>query len=1031
MAEGAGGKEVGRISIRVVPNTDKFREDLQRQLDRIEDESRVKIRVDPDMDGFRDKVDAATRGLKDAKVKVKTEFDRRGDMIHDLDSAIEDAGRDAKKLDITPNINQSSFQKALRDVKAQAKLADTKVDISFKNEQAEARLESLIARLKAIAKSESIKVTVDTEHRERGGFRGAWDRSRDGGAEGAGGFGGGVAGAGLKILGDQTLLIAAAVVALLAPALALLSSALVSLPALITAVALPIGVFALGIGGVKKALDDSGILKDAQEYGKNGKPKGKDKQSLGEVLKDAQKQVSDVFEKGFTPIFKQIAGVIPQLASGLPQVAQGIVNLAQGVTSVVTSSGNIQNLKSIMGNVSQMLTNLGPGLGTFANSIVTLAAKVSTHLPGLATYFDNFATRLGNWVDKVSKPGPDFWGKATPSTLDKAVTGLKPTLDAIQDFVGQLLNAGLQMASNPDMGKNIQNFINGIKDFVTNSLPDLMAFFNSMAGLIKTLGLGHDQQPTDADLSGNHPRGATPQAPHGVDSDGRPVSQNGRETDTGKFTPDLNGIKALLGLGKGGWWDTAVTGSSKWLDEITKGGFTRPKTDHPVIVQQGGGQQQNQQPQPAQQPKVELNSVAQSIQGATGQIAAAANAAFKALSDAATVAVSQSVQAVQQLPGAIAQALSGVYQAALAAGQSIGTGMAAGIAAGAPSAIAAAQALAQGVENATKVQLGIHSPSKVFQGIGENTAQGYQDGLEGGFQGVLDSAKNLNQQLTSVFSGGAPGDIGAPGNPYAPDHMPSVSGARPSFITDLPGSKDGPGGGITVPTGFGSDLQSKVQDQLKAIKVEQDKLRADKDGTADKGQKKAIQSQIDQLNISKDQLKASAAQLGYSQKYGDSEADSTKQKKAQLDLQEQQLKAQYDATTDPAKRRALKVQMDQLKAQKDMLGSDKSKDGTDKTTQMLGQSVNKMVDIGKNFAMANVNQFENDIGISGKGAIPTIANIGLDWATSTLSNMASGLIGGGMGGGVQHHIHVNSVPEGLAADQHLKNRQGLTYNAGR
>lgn len=994
MAEGgAGGKEVGRISVRVVPNTDRFRADLQRQLDTIEDETRFKVRIDPAMDGFRDKVEAATRGLKDAKVKVKAEFDRHGDLIHDLDNLIDEAG-DRAKLDVTPNIKQDSFQKALRDVKTQAKLSNVKVDVDFTDKEAESRLQALIYRLKAIAKAEDIKVRVTTEHGPRSGFRGAWDRGGESAAGGGSNFGGGVAGAGLKILGDQTLFIVVAVVALLAPALALLSTALVSLPALITAVALPLGVFALGMTGIKKALDDSGFLTLFQKTGKKGQAEGDPKQKVGQVIKDIQKPINDIFEKGLTPVFKQIAGAIPQLVSGLPQVAQGIVNLAQGVTSAITSAGNIKNLQGIMGNVSQMLTNLGPGLGTFANSIVTLASKVSTHLPGLATYFDNFATRFGNWVDKVSKPGPDFWGEATPSILDKAVTGLKPTLDAILDFVGQLLNAGLQMAANPDMGKNIQTFISGIKDFVTNSLPDLMAFFNSMSGLIKTLGLGHDQQPKDSDLNGSKP-GATPQNPHGFTKDGVPASSNGKELDTGKFTPDLNGVKALLGLSKGGWWD-----------RITKGGLTRPHTDHPVIVEQGGGQPQ-QGPPPVPQASLaplfpgvpggkdlagQVNQATSQVKPAIAAMADGSDKVWDKLVEATKAAGNTILATVQSWVGQIQSALAGLGPAGLAAGQALGTGMAAGIAAGAPSAIAAATALAQGVENAAKTHLGIHSPSKVFQDLGQNTAQGFQDGLEGGFQGVIDSAHSLAQQVADAVAG-----------------------------HNLGG-------------GAGKQLGAQVKDQLQAIKVEQDQLRAQSAGTADKGQKKAIQGQIDQLGIAKDQLKAQSSQLGYSEKYGDSQANSTKQQEAQLDLQQQQLKAQYDATTDKGKRRELQVEMDKLKAQKDALklqGGDKSgSDKTDKITQGLGQSVNKMVDIGKNFAMANVNQFENDIGISGKGAIPTIANIGLDWATSTLGNMASGLLGGGKGKG-DTHIHVNSIDEGLAAKQTLENRQALTNNAGR
>jgi hypothetical protein len=71
--------------------------------------------------------------------------------------------------------------------------------------------------------------------------------------------------------------------------------------------------------------------------------------------------------------------------------------------------------------------------------------------------------------------------------------------------------------------------------------------------------------------------------------------------------------------------------------------------------------------------------------------------------------------------------------------------------------------------------------------------------------------------------------------------------------------------------------------------------------------------------------------------------------------------------------------------------------------------------------MANANQFMSDVGMSGSGAIPTIAGLGLDWATGMLGKAISG----GMGGGTQ--IHVNSVDEALAAKQTIDNRKALQY----
>ena len=76
----SAGVEVARISVKVSPDTSKFRSELKRQLEAIEKglgaKLQVDVDVDPDTKGFRTKVkaqtEAATAGVK-AKVKVEPE----------------------------------------------------------------------------------------------------------------------------------------------------------------------------------------------------------------------------------------------------------------------------------------------------------------------------------------------------------------------------------------------------------------------------------------------------------------------------------------------------------------------------------------------------------------------------------------------------------------------------------------------------------------------------------------------------------------------------------------------------------------------------------------------------------------------------------------------------------------------------------------------------------------------------------------------------------------------------------------------
>lgn len=77
----AASREVGRISVRVVPDTDGFRRELKRQLEAITKGLEAKVNIDPDLDGFRQKVNAATKGM-DAHIQVHADTSRaRAEML--------------------------------------------------------------------------------------------------------------------------------------------------------------------------------------------------------------------------------------------------------------------------------------------------------------------------------------------------------------------------------------------------------------------------------------------------------------------------------------------------------------------------------------------------------------------------------------------------------------------------------------------------------------------------------------------------------------------------------------------------------------------------------------------------------------------------------------------------------------------------------------------------------------------------------------------------------------------------------------
>lgn len=97
----AASREVGRVSVRVVPDTDGFRRSLKRQLESIVKGVEAKINVNPDVSGFRQKVSAATKnGFHTADETIKLKLDPKFDYM--LRQRLQKMG--AVKVPVEPDV---------------------------------------------------------------------------------------------------------------------------------------------------------------------------------------------------------------------------------------------------------------------------------------------------------------------------------------------------------------------------------------------------------------------------------------------------------------------------------------------------------------------------------------------------------------------------------------------------------------------------------------------------------------------------------------------------------------------------------------------------------------------------------------------------------------------------------------------------------------------------------------------------------------------------------------------------------------
>ena len=93
-------------------------------------------------------------------------------------------------------------------------------------------------------------------------------------------------------------------------------------------------------------------------------------------------------------------------------------------------------------------------------------------------------------------------------------------------------------------------------------------------------------------------------------------------------------------------------------------------------------------------------------------------------------------------------------------GSNLVSGFIAGITGMGPQAIASILGLAGSVKDTLKNALGIHSPSKVFEGYGKNTAEGFAGGIDAGAPAVEESAGAMAPAAPAAGGGGARGGGG-------------------------------------------------------------------------------------------------------------------------------------------------------------------------------------------------------------------------------------------------------------------------------
>lgn len=162
MAKGAGGIEVGRAGLRVVPNFAGFLTKARKGLQQAEKRLKARVKLDPYMDGFVEEaktlIEAAEKNLN-AKVKVDLD-DRTKDKFKDIDKYI-DKIRKTIKIDIDDAKAKRDLSKLLALVEKVDKL-DPDIDIDADTREAVLKLKKFNEDAKRTLDKLEVNIDADT-----------------------------------------------------------------------------------------------------------------------------------------------------------------------------------------------------------------------------------------------------------------------------------------------------------------------------------------------------------------------------------------------------------------------------------------------------------------------------------------------------------------------------------------------------------------------------------------------------------------------------------------------------------------------------------------------------------------------------------------------------------------------------------------------------------------------------------------------------------------------------------------------------
>lgn len=495
---GPGGVEVGRASIKVLPDLSNFFVSLEKFVQRVERQVVIRIPTSLDPKGVQEDIDRVRRQVQDApapKIPIIADTDGFAARVQ------ADVRRATAAIEVDIPITADG-ERLRRDVQVkvqriQAELRQLSLSVPLDaGEAAKARGEILakVAEIQALVKRDPVEIPVKPDFKIDEASLNAFKLRlrlinlpdlKIGTSLTAGAKIGGIAALGITA--------AAAVPQLLALSGSITNVIGVAglLPALGTAGAGAVGALALGFHGLGAALASANTpagLKASSAAMKDLAPSAREAviaiKALSPEFKALQQSVQGRLFADLGPAITNVTkSLLPELTSGLGNVAGGFNTLIQGIASSFASLGGKGLLSGIFDNTGAALKALTPGVGALITSLTQVSAVGSGFLQPLAAGFSKAATEFGKFITTAANNG----------SLGKFIdTGLK-SFGQLADVAFQAGRAivGLVQAAQAAGGGTLATFAAGLTQIAdTINGPAFQAGLTSFFAGIQTGSAG-------------------------------------------------------------------------------------------------------------------------------------------------------------------------------------------------------------------------------------------------------------------------------------------------------------------------------------------------------------------------------------------------------------------------------------------------------------------------------------------------------------------------------------------------------------